>query len=212
MDGDDVAYPERLEKQVEFLQSHREVDLVAGSIIVFRSDGVALGARRGAVTHEQICAHPWSGIPMAHPTWMGKTNWFLRNPYNEKMVRMEDWELLFRTCGISTFANLPQIVLGYREDSLSLRNILLARRNRCMSLLHSDSRNCSLWRRTPALIGQFARSLVDIAAVELKLDYDLLGHRVPPVSSDEITAWKAVLERTRNRAAEAITSFEVVSA
>ena len=212
MDGDDVAYPERLEKQLEFLRSHREVDLVAGSILVFRSDGVVLGARRGALTHEQICAHPWSGIPMAHPTWMGKTEWFLRNPYNAEMVRMEDWELLFRTYGTSRFANLPQILLGYREDSLSLRKILLARRNRCRTLLSSPSRSCSSWRRTSALTGQFARSLVDIAALGLKLDYRILKYRALPVSSDEIAAWQAVLERTRDRAADAIRSFEAVPA
>jgi hypothetical protein len=198
MDGDDIAYPDRLQRQLEYLQNHEAVDLVAGSILVFCSDGAAIGVRRGAAIHAQICAHPWSGIPMAHPTWMGRTEWFRHNPYNVEMVRMEDWELLFRTYRHSQFANLPEIVLGYREDTLSLRKILLARQNRCAMLLRSVGRGCTPLHAVYGIAGQIARSLVDIAAIESNLNYRLLKHRTPPVTSDEVAAWKDVLEKTRN--------------
>ncbi len=38
MDGDDIAYPERIEKQVSFLDQHPEVDLLATSVSVFKDD------------------------------------------------------------------------------------------------------------------------------------------------------------------------------
>ena len=67
MDGDDIAYPYRIQRQLEFLQKYADVDLVAGSIVVFRSDGVALGVRqptsKSVQTHGQ--AFPWP-IP---PGW-----------------------------------------------------------------------------------------------------------------------------------------------
>lgn len=197
MDGDDIAYPDRLQRQLEYLQNHAEVDLVAGSILVFRSEGSALGVRRGAATHVQICAHPCAGIPMAHPTWMGRTEWFRHNPYNVEMVRMEDWELLFRTYQHSQFANLPEIILGYREDSLSLRKILIARRNRCVMLLRSAGKACTPLHVISAIAGQIAKSLVDIAAIKSNFNYRLLKHRTPSVTSDEIAVWKDVLEKTR---------------
>src|SRR6266851_3481475 len=37
MDADDIAYPARLQKQVEFLERNPDVDLTAGWVTVFRS-------------------------------------------------------------------------------------------------------------------------------------------------------------------------------
>jgi hypothetical protein len=213
MDGDDIAYPSRMQSQFEYLQAHTAVDLVSGSILVFRGDDAALGVRRGvATTHEEICAFPCSGFSMAHPTWMGRTEWFRHNPYNAGMVRMEDWELLFRTYQHSRFANLPQIALGYREESLSLRKILIARQNKCIMLLRSVWEGYTLWRATSGVLGQIARSLVDIAAIGFNLNYRLLKHRVPPVSSEEVVAWRDVLKKTRDTVQKHIVPREVVSA
>ena len=210
MDGDDIAYPNRLQSQLDFLQNHSEVDLVAGSILVFSGDGAALGVRRSvATTHEQICANAWSGFPMAHPTWMGRTGWFHRNPYNADMVRMEDWELLFRTHRHSRFANLPEIVLGYREDSLSLPKILVARRNRCAVMLRTAWGDRTPGRAAWGIIGQIARSVVDTIAIGSNLNYRLLKHRIPPVSAEEVAAWEIVLKKTRDTASEKIVSHEV---
>lgn len=212
MDGDDIAYPNRLQIQLEFLQVHTEVDLAAGSILVFHTGGTEIGVRRGAVTHEQICVHPWSGIPMAHPTWMGRTKWFRSNPYNVDMVRMEDWELLFRTYRHSRFANMPQIVLGYREDSLSLRKILLARQHKSSALLDSAWGDRAAWHATCGIAGQIAKAMVDIAAIGLRLNYHLLKHRVPPVAAVEVQEWQVVLNKTRQTVREQSMVREEVSA
>src|SRR5262249_52814506 len=131
MDADDIAYPSRVEKEVEFLNSHPEVDLVSTWMSVFRGDGTLLGLRRYPISHNEICARPWAGFPMAHPTCMGRIEWFRQNAYRTDALRMEDRELLLRTYAHSRFANLPEALLGYREDSLSLGKLLLARRNSC---------------------------------------------------------------------------------
>jgi glycosyltransferase involved in cell wall biosynthesis len=44
MDQDDVAFPRRLQAQVEFLEAHSDVDLIASSVVVFRDDGSLTGA------------------------------------------------------------------------------------------------------------------------------------------------------------------------
>ena len=104
MDGDDIAYPGRLECQLEYLHTHPKVDLVAGWVVVFRGDGKILGARRGLLTHEQMWAHPWKGVLMPHSTWMGRIEWFRHNHYRTGTA-VEDQDLLFR--GFTRRAALP---------------------------------------------------------------------------------------------------------
>lgn len=185
MDADDLAYPARFQKQVGFLDDNPEVDLVAGWVTVFRSDGSLLGTRRAPVTHDQICARPWRGIPMAHPTWMGRIEWFLANPYKEDQVRMEDRELLLRTYQRSRFAVVPEIVLAYREDSLSLRKILQARRNTCRMALGLARRDKKFVLATKVIGGQCARSLMEVVALPTGLNYKILRSRAAQSTPEE---------------------------
>ena len=124
IDGGDVAYPERLAVQVRFLETHPEVDLVASRIIIFSGLGRVVGRYPFLQTHEAICRRPWSGFQLPHPTWMGRMAWFRKNAYSSAMRKSQDQELLLRTYRRSRDDALDQILLGYRKDCLSLRNIL----------------------------------------------------------------------------------------
>jgi glycosyltransferase involved in cell wall biosynthesis len=197
MDADDIAYPNRLRTQLQFLEANAEVDLVSGWMVVFRSNGTVFGARRGPLDHGQISAHPWRGIPMAHPTWTGRTDWFRQNPYRTDAVRMEDLELLFRTYRNSRFASVPEIVLGYREDSLSLRKILVARRHTCRMMIRhmSDQRDFAVCLL--GVIGQVGKALVDIVAIGAGLDYRLLRSRAGGLQHAEEVEWHAVWQQVQ---------------
>lgn len=130
MDQDDIAYPERLEAQVNFLEKHPEVDLVAARTLLFREDGSVIGLSPLRRTHAEICATPWRGFFLAHPTWMGKTEWFRRHRYHlPEFVRAEDQELLLRTYSTSRLACLPEVLLAYRKTQVPLGKILTARKS-----------------------------------------------------------------------------------
>lgn len=130
MDQDDIAYPERLETQVNFLERHQDIDLVAARMLLFRNDGSALGLSPLRRTHEEICAAPWRGFFLPHPTWMGKIEWFRRHRYRiPEVVRAEDQDLLLRSFRTSRFACLPEVLLGYRQPGLSPGKVLTARKN-----------------------------------------------------------------------------------
>ncbi len=58
MDGDDVSYPERLERQVRFLEANPAVDLLGTNMLLFSGAGEVIGARRFPTEHQQICARP----------------------------------------------------------------------------------------------------------------------------------------------------------
>jgi glycosyltransferase involved in cell wall biosynthesis len=199
MDADDIAYPGRLECQLDFLLSHPDVDLVGGWVVVFRNDGTVFGARRGPLTHEQICAHPWKGIPMAHPTWIGKAEWFRRNPYDTPRQKFDtqDQDLLLRSHQKSRFAIVPEIVLGYREDSLSLSKILLARRDTCKTMVRIAREEHRFTTAALGIIGLVFKGLVDTIAVCTGLKYHLLRHRASAISAEEEIEWHTVWDQVR---------------
>lgn len=191
MDGDDVSYPKRLELQLDYLRSHPEVDLVGGGVLVFEKEGRALGKRMPPENHQDICRKPYAGFPMSHPTYFGKTAWFRRYGYRESAILCEDQDLLLRAFQTSHFANLPQVVLGYREQ-LDLMRILRNRRFWAGIVLKEYSRNGQLvigWR---GVLGQYLKSLVDIVAVVTGLKYHLLRHRAMPAGSEEVLQWQQV--------------------
>jgi len=197
MDQDDVSYPRRLQCQVEFLLDHPDVDLVGGSVVVFRNDGTAYGARRSPLIHEQICAHPWRGIPIAHPTWMGKTEWFLENQYRRDSPRMQDQDLLLRTYQKSRFASMSQIVLGYREDSLSLKKILRTRWEMCGMMVRIAREQHMFATAALGIIGLATKGFVDTLAICTGLNYRLLRHRASDISAEEKREWNSVWEQVR---------------
>ena len=136
---------------------------------------------------------------MIHPTWMGKTEWFRRHGYRAEMVRMEDWELLFRTCATSQFANLPDVLLGYREDSLSLRKILVGRERKCRVMMQEALKGRARGQAVAGVLGQIGRSMVDLLAIGTHLDYRVLKHRARPASIEEVEDWVEVFRQTHLR-------------
>lgn len=108
MDHDDVFHPARLAMQVDFLDTHPEDDLLATHCVTIDEYDRLIGSLPLAVQHSTICARPWQGFFMPHPTWMGRTEWFRRNPYAEPAPYCcEDQELLLRTYKSCCFAVLP---------------------------------------------------------------------------------------------------------
>lgn len=129
MDADDLSFPERLATQYAYLQSHPDVDLLACRAVVFSEKNsdflMSLPYRK---THEEICSSMWRNIPLAHPTWMGRIEFFKSNHYLIPEVRRaEDQELLYRVSGHSKFVSLNKYLLAYRQDEVKLRQIFRGR-------------------------------------------------------------------------------------
>ena len=165
MDADDIAFPERLARQVAYLEAHPEVDLLGTRAIVFRDDGRVVGLLPYASTHEAICAHPWNNIPLAHPTWMGRREWFCKHLYRvPEFRRAEDQELLLRTHKSSRFACLPEVLMAYRQNEYSFVRTVTGR----VGLLRAQVEHSLRYLSVISIVksfGMFAcKFLVDVAA------------------------------------------------
>ena len=115
MDHDDVAHQERLQRQVAFLRSHPEVDLLGAKCVTMSEDEKIVGELPSSVTHAEVCRRPWLGFYLAHPTWMGRIDWFRRHRYAEPgPYCCEDQELLLRAYAESRYHALPDALLAYR--------------------------------------------------------------------------------------------------
>ena len=193
MDGDDVSYPQRFEAQARYLEEHPGVDLLGAGILVFNGNGRAFGIRKIWQRHEQICRRPWAGFYLPHPTWMGKNAWFRKHLYRPQAVRMEDQDLMLRTYETSQFASLPEILVGYREDTFCLRKALSGRLH-FVKLLAGDSllsrnRRFITWR---GVAEHSLKALVELFAVETGLTYRILRHRALPANKEDLDQWQQV--------------------
>lgn len=190
LDADDIACPERLQRQVEFLQQHRRIDLVGTGAVVFAADGSAVGLFPVRLTHEEICRHPWSGFRLAHPTWMGKTAWFRKHQYRTDMAKAQDQDLLLRSYRTSVFACLPEALTGYAQERLLLGKILASRYYFSQALIREAWRSGLYQAGLFGLGGQIAKGAFDTLAIVSGLERVILRHRALPISEAEITRWK----------------------
>jgi glycosyltransferase involved in cell wall biosynthesis len=115
MDQDDISFPQRFERQLALLDARPEIDLTAAWVINIDEDDKPLTLGRYPLEHATICAAPWKGIPMPHPVWMGRIDWFRQNRYAVPgPFFCEDQELLLRAHAHSRYATVDEVLFAYR--------------------------------------------------------------------------------------------------
>ena len=119
MDSDDISYPERFARQLAELGSDATLDLVATRAITIDENDNVTGLFPFSIRHEDICARPWQGFYLPHPTWMGRIEWFRKYRYTVPgPYYCEDQELLLRTYLTSRFGTVNEVLFGYRVKNL----------------------------------------------------------------------------------------------
>jgi glycosyltransferase involved in cell wall biosynthesis len=198
MDGDDISYPRRLDMQLNFLRSNREIDLVGGGVIVFEEGGHVIGKRIPSASHMEICCRPEAGFPIAHPTYCGKRSWFEHYGYSARMIRGQDQDLLLRAYRDSHFSNLSRVVLGYREQ-LNTRKILQGRSQFARNIFSEFRQRKQTLRGLAGFAEQSLKGVVDIAALLTGLRPLILGFRCSDADESDIMEWKSVWESVQLR-------------
>lgn len=127
MDGDDVAMPDRLAKQVEFLQNNPECELVGCRVLSVDPQGFPIKEICLEQTHDEIDGALMNrGWPLVHPAVMMRTA-TLRDMggYREKYRTNQDHDLFLRLGERGQLANLPEVLLHYRQHfkSISMGNV-----------------------------------------------------------------------------------------
>ncbi|MET0282772.1 MAG: glycosyltransferase [Steroidobacteraceae bacterium] len=117
MDSDDYMMPNRLARQVRFLQSHPEVALVGGWLRRFDNAGNIRGFQTKPLVHDQLRVTLLFRTSHANTTLMGRTAVLREFRYSEAYPLAEDHDLFVRLSRVHRVANIPCVLSGQREHS-----------------------------------------------------------------------------------------------
>lgn len=115
MDADDFSYPDRLAKQLAFLQANPQVGAVGTSVRFVNEETGAVRYHEAPRDHEAVRRRLFFNNAFVHSTWMlraevAKAHGF----YSTEYPAAEDYEYLRRICPHVKLANLPDYLLDYR--------------------------------------------------------------------------------------------------
>lgn len=117
MDSDDVAFPDRFEKQVEFLKKNPGVIVLGGQANVINQLGEIIGRKILPTGHKEVYKAFGFVHPMVHPSCMIRKSLLPKGPvlYNPVVFGVNcDYFAFFKLLNRGKFANLPDTILNYR--------------------------------------------------------------------------------------------------
>jgi glycosyltransferase involved in cell wall biosynthesis len=118
MDADDIALPERFEKQVAYLNEHPDCVLLGSRVLLVEPYGTPMYITDHETEHEKIDDQLMRGVGWAvvHPAAMMRAAAVRQaGGYRADRVPIEDLDLFLRLTEIGKAANLPEVLLHYRQ-------------------------------------------------------------------------------------------------
>ena len=124
MDADDIAHPQRIEKQVNFLLNNPDIFMVGSQAWVINKQGEVIGEKKLPLTSKDIYDSYCVFHPMIHPTIMFRKSEVKRKKlYKIKHSANNDLLAFFEFLKTKKFVNLKEKLLYYRvhgkNDSLT---------------------------------------------------------------------------------------------
>lgn len=116
-DADDVAFPQRLQVQIRFMQDHPEVAALGAQMLLIDPYGVPLLETRLPLDHEGIEKEMLggSGWAMPQPVAMVRRRAIMEvGCYRKEYEWAEDLDLFLRLAEHNRLANLPDVLVKYR--------------------------------------------------------------------------------------------------
>ena len=119
MDADDISVSERIALQYEFMEAHKNIDVVGGYIEEFSEENVYSQIVRYPLTHDEMFQFFTKRVPLAHVTAFFRKSFFEKtgtypttSPTNEDtLLWMEGFH---NGCH---FANIPEVLVKVRVSA-----------------------------------------------------------------------------------------------
>ncbi len=157
MDADDIALPERFERQVRFLQQHPDVVCVGSSLDWIDENGCLIGHCPMPESDGELQRFMVGGISLLHhPTAMVRRSPMIAvGGYDETLQTSIDLDLWLKLGEIGALANLPESLLLYRLHNRSVTNAKQAQQSQDALTACQNA-----WKRR-GIQGEFIRQPAD---------------------------------------------------
>ena len=172
MDADDIAMPERLARQIAYLEGHPQVGVIGGWSELFgresRIDGLPV---EDAAIRRLLRV----GTALSDGAMTARREVMLRAGGYDPAALWVDWDMDLRLAAVTRLHNLPEVVIRYRRHAGSMQE----------AVPRADGRREKLRRRLQAVrvLGWRPRSLLHVGVPAISsLVYRILDRRgVPPL-------------------------------
>lgn len=123
-DADDICEPHRIERELAFLQSHPDINVVGSFLTVIDENGRMVGHRRYPTEHAEIVSAMRRFNPIANSTVMFRRAVYEKfGGWRDSPLPAQDYEWYSRLgAGGARFANLPEPLVRYRLHGGSIKS------------------------------------------------------------------------------------------
>lgn len=114
MDTDDISYPDRIQKQIEFAKKHPEYSIIGGRANYFNEDGIyGTSTKKGEITKKDLLF----GTPFIHPSMLIRKKDILSIGGYPLYKRCEDYAMVMEMYakGFKGYI-MDTLVIKYRMD------------------------------------------------------------------------------------------------
>lgn len=120
MDADDWSYPNRLQKQYEFMEKHPEIVVSGGTIDVCNEDMEVIYTRKYPLQDKDVRKIIFLYSPFAHSATIWNAEKMKHvGGYNENIPLSQDCELYFRVGKFAKFGNINSKIVKLRTHNRS---------------------------------------------------------------------------------------------
>jgi glycosyltransferase involved in cell wall biosynthesis len=121
LDADDRARPDRLGRQLTFMQGHREIVLVGSAAEIIDAAGSPIGRIVPPTEPAQLARRLRRGNPFIHSSVMMRTEVVRElGGYRRPFAAAEDYDLWLRMAELGGIANIPEALIAYRRHHSNL--------------------------------------------------------------------------------------------
>lgn len=185
MDADDLMHPERIEKQVRFLQSNPEIDLVGTAVATINKHNQITGIR-GEESLRRTPKEIFKRGLFIHPTVAGRRSWFLKNPYNNAYRRGQDFELWCRTGNTLRAGLIREPLLFYRDGYSSASAYAVNAANARRVIWQLGPEQIGLLLSLRLIAERWTKQVIHSIASKLRFRHHLIRRRTRPLSAEQL--------------------------
>lgn len=124
MDGDDICFPQRFQKQLEYMEQHSDITICGTNRLDVSENGKKSSKRFFPEESEALKARLLFGNPIAHSSWFIRKEDFLKYhfKYNEDFRYSQDYELIYRVLKSCKIACVQTVLMKYRVNEKTKTN------------------------------------------------------------------------------------------